>query len=130
MKTIIEAVQSLYGEVVALPYSIKLSFSPYLASPFGLSGQGDLIFKSYLSSIVQDFPTLDSQGVCNGLCMDYARHVINHKNSKTKSDYVAKLKRKLTVFGKNSKNFTKRIQMYQDDLQSNIVGGDINLKML
>ena len=127
MKTITEAVQSLYGEIASLPYSIKLSFSPYLASPFGLSGQGDLIFKSYLASFVQDLPTLDSQGVCNGLCVDYARHVISHKNSKTKSDYIAKLKRKFTVFGKNSKNFAKRTQLYQEDLQSSIVGGDIKL---
>ncbi len=113
MKTSQQTDNSIFGEDIT-----KLSKSPYLTSPLG-RGQTGLISKSWLYSIVEaDFPNLKSEGVCNGLCLDYARHIVSHRNTNTKSDYIAKLKRKFTIFGKNSKTFAKRINMYQKDLQS------------
>lgn len=98
----------------------KLSKSPYLSSPLE-GGQNRMISKSWLYSFIrQNSPILKSEGVCNGLCLDYARHVINHKNTKRKDNYISKLKRKLTILGKDSENFVKRINMYQRDLQSSI----------
>ena len=96
----------------------KLSKSPYLTSPLK-KGQAFLISLSWLYSIIKiDFQNLKLEGVCNGLCLDYARHVVSHRNTNTRSDYIAKLKRKLTIFGKDSKNFIKRINMYQGEMQA------------
>ena len=77
--------------------------------------------------LISKFLTLDSEGACRGLCMDYARHVISNKNSGKNSDYISKLNRKLMVFDKDT-NFSKRIKMYQAGLQNYTVGGDINLE--
>ena len=76
--------------------------------------QNKIIGQNFWHYIESDFPTLSKEGICSGLCIDYARHVINHRNTNTPSDYLAKLNRKFTLFGKSSKNFARRIQSYQD----------------
>lgn len=64
-------------------------------------------------------PLLSPEGLCNGLCIDYARHLITSRNIDTPSDYVVKLQRKLKeindpVDSKYSLNFLKRVQDYQE----------------
>ena len=92
------------------------------AREFALYGQKSLIDKLNLSALFYDdaesFPDLSNWGVCFGLCVDYARHIINHNNSsEEKGDYTAKLKLKLEASDEKSKNFTKRIDDYQSYLQ-------------
>lgn len=63
----------------------------------------------------EDFEPLNHFGVCSGLCIDYARHIINHsKNNQVAADYVAKLNRKFNKSPKIPKNFVMRISDYQE----------------
>lgn len=73
--------------------------------------QTTLITRSWLGSIFfKDFPVLNLKGVCQGLCIDYARFTL--KNPNRNSDYVDKLNTKFTLFGKSSRNFANRINLY------------------
>ena len=67
------------------------------------------------------YPESVKSGICNGFCIDYTRHVISHKNSARKSNYIAKLKRKFSDPKKDPKNFIKRTLGYQKNLQARLV---------
>lgn len=104
--------------------SIYNQFSPpdyinTVENPDRVFSQESITTASYIWSFFDSkFPVLNQGGVCNGLAVDYARHIVSSQKSNQTPDYVAKLKRKFTLFGKSSQNFARRISTYQGKLQA------------
>jgi hypothetical protein len=72
-----------------------------------LFSQGKLLYK---------YDKLNPKGVCNGLCIEYARHYMKHRDQNEDINFIDKLNKKMY---ERSDNFIDRLESYQEKLQAN-----------